>query len=43
MCLWVFENESELEIHNYLEHMKINHAIHKRIAEDICITLVQDK
>lgn len=25
ICLWEFENESEIDIHNYLEHMKISH------------------
>ena len=29
VCLWVFESKSELEIHNYLEHIIINHSEHK--------------
>jgi hypothetical protein len=29
VCLWVFETKSELEIHNYLEHIKINHSEHR--------------
>jgi hypothetical protein len=29
VCLWVFESGSELEIHNYLEHMIINHSEHE--------------
>ena len=37
ICLWKFESELELDIHNYLEHMMINHAEHKRFLEDICI------
>lgn len=24
ICLWIFESKSELEIHNYLEHMIMN-------------------
>jgi hypothetical protein len=39
ICLWTFESESELNIHNYLEHMIINHAEHKKI-EDTCIAQV---
>ena len=38
LCLWVFESGSELEIHNYLEHMVITHARAKKIAEDTCTT-----
>ncbi len=35
ICLWVFESKSELDIHNYLEHMIINHLEeHKRNVED---------
>ena len=34
ICLWVFESESELKIHNYLEHMIITHTIPVKIAED---------
>jgi hypothetical protein len=34
VCLWVFESKSELDIHNYLEHMIINHLEHKRNAKD---------
>ena len=33
-CLWVFETGSELEIHNYLEHMIINHAKPRKIGQD---------
>ena len=34
ICLWIFESKSELEIHNYLEHMIMNHAEHNRIIQD---------
>ncbi len=34
ICLWTFESESELNIHNYLEHVIINHAEHKKIVQD---------
>jgi hypothetical protein len=34
VCLWMFETKSELDIHNYLEHMTINHLEHKRNLED---------
>jgi hypothetical protein len=37
ICLWIFESGSELEIHNYLEHMIIN-QMHKRTTEDITKT-----
>ncbi len=40
ICLWTFESESELNIHNYLEHMIINHAEQKRIVKDTCIAQV---
>ncbi len=30
VCLWMFESKSELDIHNCLEHMIINHAKHKK-------------
>jgi hypothetical protein len=40
ICLWLFESESELNIHNYLEHMIINHAEHKKIVKDTCIAQV---
>jgi hypothetical protein len=29
VCLWMFESKSELEIHNYLEHIIINHSEHE--------------
>jgi hypothetical protein len=28
ICLWAFETNSELDIHNYLEHLTINHVSH---------------
>lgn len=34
ICLWVFENKSELDIHNCLEHMIINNIKHKGSMED---------
>jgi hypothetical protein len=34
VCLWAFESKSELDIHNYLEHMIITHLEHKRNVED---------
>jgi hypothetical protein len=33
ICLWEFEGKSELDIHNSLEHMIINHTEHKRNIE----------
>ena len=29
ICLWEFESESELHIHNYLEHLITNHIENK--------------
>ena len=40
VCLWEFKSESELNIHNYLEHMTINHAKPKKIVKDSRITQV---
>jgi hypothetical protein len=34
ICLWVFESKSELDIHNYLEHIAINHIEHRKNIED---------
>jgi hypothetical protein len=34
ICLWIFESKSELDIHNSLEHMIINHVEHERNIED---------
>ncbi len=34
ICLWVFESKWELDIHNSLEHMIINHLEHKGNLED---------
>ena len=34
VCLWEFESKSELDIHNCLEHMIINHVEHKRNIKD---------
>ena len=30
VCLWVFESKSELDIHNYLEHMIITHLEYEK-------------
>jgi len=30
ICLWQFESEQELDIHNYLEHMIIKHPQKKK-------------
>ena len=37
ICLWEFENKSELDIHNSLEHMIINNTERKRNIEDSLI------
>lgn len=35
VCLWAFETKSELDFHNFLEHMVITHLEeHKRKVED---------
>ena len=34
ICLWVFESKSELDIHNSLEHVIINHVEQERNIED---------
>jgi len=34
VCLWAFESKSELDIHNYLEHMIFTHLEHKRNVEN---------
>jgi len=36
ICLWAFETNSELDIHNYLEHLIINHVSQpSRIVQDV--------
>jgi len=36
ICLWAFETNSELDIHNYLEHLIINRVSQpSRIVQDV--------
>ncbi|MFZ0896093.1 MAG: hypothetical protein WAZ77_16475, partial [Candidatus Nitrosopolaris sp.] len=40
ICLWAFETNSELDIHNYLEHLTINRvSLSSGIVQDARVTL----
>jgi hypothetical protein len=40
LCLWTFETEAELDIHNYSEHMIMKHG--RKSSSDSCI-LINDQ
>jgi len=35
ICLWCFGTKSELDVHNYLEHLIINDVRQSRIVQDV--------
>jgi hypothetical protein len=35
ICLWSFGTKSELDVHNYLEHLIINGVRPSRIVQDV--------